>query len=227
MRKLTGMFALAVAASTAAAQGGAMGGMKMDETKKVTQVGPLPTGWMERLDRPNLKAEDLNFTTMGSGLHVTTGPAAIFWNPANTASGTYAISAQFGVRSMPQHDAYGLIWGGTDLSGDKESYAYFIVYGDGSFTVKHRAGANSARVGGDVHEVVPKTDNAAINKAPDNGGVSNALEVRLGTDSVRFFANGKQVGAVDAKNPMMPNAGVYGFRVNHNIDVHVGGFGKK
>jgi hypothetical protein len=234
MSKMLGVLALVAAASTASAQGGGgMGGMKMDPTNKVTQTGPLPAGWMLRLDRPNAKAEDLNFTAMGPGMHVTTGPAATFWNPANTASGHYTVSAQFGVKSAPLHDAYGLIWGGSDLSGDKESYAYFIVYGDGNFTVKHRSGPNSARTGGDVHTVIDKTMNSAIKAAmkdgaqADGGSASNTLEVRVAPDSVRFVVNGTQVGAVDGKNPMIPNGGVYGFRVNHNIDVHVGGFGKK
>ena len=66
------------------------------------------------------------------------GPAAIYWNAANTASGAYTISVTLGVRSTPLHDAVGIIWGGSDLSGDKVSYGYFLVYGDGGFTVKHR-----------------------------------------------------------------------------------------
>jgi hypothetical protein len=230
---------LAAVASTAAAQGGGgMAGMPgMDATKVVKQVGPHPTGWLMRVDTPaREKEEDVNFVTMGPGMHVTAGPHATYWNPANTASGTYTISAQFGVRSTPMHDYVGLIWGGSDMGTDKVSYAYFIVGGDGTFTVKHRAGPSGApaRVGNpDVHTVIEKTANPAIKQAmkdgtmADGGSASNTLEVRVAPDSVRFVVNGTQVGAVDAKNPMMPNAGIYGFRVNHNIDVHIGGFGKK
>ena len=238
MRKMLAVLALAAVASTAAAQGGGgMAGMPgMDATKKVTQTGPVPAGWMVRVDFPERgeKAEDLNFTTMGPGMHVTAGPHASFWNPSNTASGKYTISAQFGVRKTPLHDAVGLFWGGSDMTGDNESYAYFIIYGDGGFTVKHRASAKSQTASarnnntGDVHTVIPKTMNPAIVAAPaDGGSASNTLEVRVAPDSVRFVVNGTQVAAVDAKNPMMPNAGIYGFRVNHNIDVHIGGFGKK
>jgi len=216
-----GVLALAAVAATAAAQGG--GGMKMDATKVVKQTGPLPAGWTLRVDAPPRdKAADLNFVTMGAGFHVTTGPAAIFWNPANTASGTYTISASFGARSVPLHDYYGLTWGGSDLSGDKESYGYFIVGGDGSFMVKHRAGKS------EVHTVIAQTANPAIKAAPTDGGAaSNTLELRVGRDSIRFVVNGTQVGAVDARNPMAPNAGIYGLRVNHNISVHIAEFGKK
>lgn len=228
MKRLMGVLALAFVAQAAAAQGGgATPGMKMDETKAVKQAGPVPAGWMVRVDRGG--NDELNFVTMGPGMHVTTGTAGILWNPANAASGTYTISANFGVRSVPLHDYYGLIWGGSDLSGDKESYGYFLVGGDGTFIVKHRAGPSQAMRGNtDVHDVIAKTPNAAIKAAPaDGGAATNALEIRVGKDSVRFVVNGTQVGAVDAKNPMMPSSGIYGLRVNHNISVHVSEFGKK
>ena len=240
MRTILGVLALAAVASTAGAQGGGgMPGMNMDPTKNTKQQGPLPAGWMGRTDRPSQKLEDAYFTTMGSGMHITTGPAVTLWNPANTASGTYTISATFAARSVPLHDAYGLFWGGTDVSDStKVSYAYFLAYGNGNFTVKHRAGGNSRTVRapggmGDVHIVIDSTPNAAINKAmkdgalADGGSASNTLEVRVAADSVRFVVNGKQVAAVDAKSPLMPNAGVYGLRVNHNIDTHIANFSKK
>lgn len=237
MRTFMGVLALAGVAATAGAQGG--GGMPgMDMTKAVKQVGPHPAGWEMRVDNPaREKTEDANFVAMGAGMHITAGPHAIYWNPANAASGTYTISASFGVRSAPLHDYYGLIWGGKDLSDSaKVSYAYFLVGGDGTFLVKHRAGPSSAserRGNPDVHTVIEKTPHAAIKAAmkdgapADGGTASNSLEVRVATDSVRFFVNGTQVGAADAKNPMLPNAGIYGIRVNHNIDTHVANFGKK
>lgn len=227
MKKVFAVFAVAAFATTAAAQGG--GGMKgmagMDKQKAVTQEGPTPAGWSIRPDKPANPTTSVNFVAMGPGMHVTSGEtAAIYWNPANTASGAYTVSATFGVRSIPLHDAIGLIWGGNDLSGDKESYGYFLVYGNGTFSVRHRSGSMSASgpKNTDVHTVVAQTANAAIKAAPaDGGSASNKLAVKVGADSVRFFVNDTQVAAVDAKNPMMPTSGVYGFRVNHGISVHV------
>ena len=140
MRKVLAVVAVAAFATTASAQaGGGMKGMAgMDEQKTVTQEGPTPAGWSIRPDKPANPTTSVNFVAMGPGMHVTSGnTAAIYWNPANTASGTYTISASFGVRSIPLHDAIGLIWGGNDLSGDKESYGYFLVYGNGTFAVRH------------------------------------------------------------------------------------------
>jgi hypothetical protein len=224
MKKVFALLAVAAFASTASAQGG-MAGMKMDEQKAVTQEGPTPPGWSMRPDNPANKPESVNFVTMGPGVHVTSGnTAAIYWNPANTASGNYTISANFGVRSTPMHDAIGLIFAGNDLSGDKASYAYFLVFGDGSFAVKHRAGPNNKT---DVHTVIAQTKNAAIKAADKDGGsATNKLTVKAGADSVRFLVNDVEVGAVDAKSGLA-GAGVYGFRVNHGISVHVAGWTKQ
>jgi hypothetical protein len=213
-----GMLSVAAFASTAHAQG-----MKMDENMKpVTQEGPTPPGWSVRPDKAADKPESVNFVTMGPGMHVTSGMTpAIYWNPANTASGNYTVSVSFGVRSIPLHDAVGLIWGGSDLSGDKQSYDYMLIYGNGSFAVKHRTGTA-------VHDVIKQTTNAAIKAADKEGGsASNNVAVKVAADSVRMFVNDVQVGAVDAKNPMMPNAGIYGVRVNHGISVHISNLAKK
>ncbi len=232
MKSMFAVLAVAAISSVATAQGGGgggMAGMKMEATKAVTQVGPHPDGWQMRNDNPSDKPESDNFTAMGPGMHVESGPAAIYWNPANTASGAYTVSVTLGVRSIPLHDAVGLIWGGSDLSGAKESYGYFLVYGDGSFAVKHRSGpATGGRNNPDVHTVVAQTPNAAIKAAPaDGGSASNKLAVKVAADSVRFFVNDVQVAAVDAKNPMVPNSGIYGVRVNHNISVHIAGLAKQ
>ena len=228
MKKIFAVVAIAAVASAAHAQG--MGGMKMDEQKAVTQEGPTPAGWSMRPDNPANKPESVNFVAMGPGMHVTSGnTAAIYWNPANTATGNYTVSATFGVRSTPMHDAIGLVWGGNDLSGDKVSYAYFLVFGDGSFAVKHRAGPSSVmRNNPDVHTVIAQTKNPAIKAADKDGGsATNKLAVKVAADSVRFFVNDVQVGAVDGKNGMASAGGIYGFRVNHGISVHIAGLEKK
>jgi hypothetical protein len=220
MRKICAMVALTAIASTASAQAG---GMKMDDNfKPVSQQGPTPAGWSVRPDKATDKPESVNFVTMGPGMHVTSGMTpAIYWNPANTASGAYTISVTLGARSIPLHDAVGVIWGGADLGGDRQSYDYMLIFGDGSFAVKHRSGAA-------VHDVIAKTKNAAIKAADmDGGAATNNVAVKVAADSVRFLVNDVQVGAVDAKNPMMPNAGIYGVRVNHGISVHIANLAKK
>ena len=176
----------------------------------------LPTGWQMRLDRPGAKTDGMRFVTMGKGLHATTGPAAIFWDPANTASGNYTVEASFTQTKAPAHpEAYGVILGGKNLDGDAQDYLYFIVRGDGKYMINHRAGAQ-------VHKLTDWTANAAVKPADAAGKATNALRVRVGADSVRFDVNGTQVDA-KPRGGMVGRDGIVGLRVNHMLDVHVDG----
>lgn len=212
-------------AATLASALSAQSAKPTDPDKAVKQAGAMPDGWTGATDSPTAKLADANFVTMGKGFHVTSGPAAVYWNPANVApkSGTYAFGASFGQRVAPEHpEAYGLIWGAEKLGTPEASYLYYIVRGDGKYMLRHRANAT------EIHDIVPWTDSPAINKAdPAKGGAAtNVLEVHVDADSVRLMANGKPVKAFDVKT-INGFGGVYGFRINHNLNVHIGDFGKK
>src|SRR5437588_6995871 len=56
---------------------------KSDPDKNVADGGVKVVGWQARLDKASTKVEDLKFVSMGPGFHVTSGPAAIYWTPAN------------------------------------------------------------------------------------------------------------------------------------------------
>ena len=220
MRGLLGFVAV-VAVVALSSTVSAQGGMKEDPDKKASQAGAVPAGWSVRLDRANAKKEDVNFSTLGKGMHVTTGPAAVFTNAANSSAGPFSFGASFTQMKAPAHpEAYGLMWAGKHLDADGVTYLYYIIRGDGKYMVKHRANAT------DVHTIADWTESAAINKQDAAGKQTNALEVRVGSDSVRLFANGKPVAAYDTK-VMADNTGLFGIRVNHNLDVHIEGFGRK
>ena len=174
---------------------------------------PLPAGWQLRLDRPSASGAVPTFVTMGDGYHVTSGPAAIFWSPAVTATVPFRAEASFRQTKAPTHpEAYGLLVGGRELGGPAQDYLYFLVRQDGQFMISHRAGE-------EVHSIVPWTAHAAVHKADSTGQATNVLRVDAGTDSVRFAVNGRQVMAL---GPRVGAAGLVGLRVNHNLDVHVG-----
>ena len=174
----------------------------------------LPGGWLARLDRPDAKIEKLSFTTMGSGFHVTTGPATILYDTAARASGNYTVSATFTQTRAPAHpEAYGIFIDGRELEGAGQSYMYFLVRGDGKVVVLHRAGA-------DVHRIMEWTDHAAAVKADESGRATNTLTAAAASDSVRFLVNGQPVMAI-SRAQLGSVDGAYGLRVNHNLDVHV------
>lgn len=208
-RSLTTLSLLALVAAPLAAQDAS------DPTHKVAG-GALPPGWEGRTDRPSDKLSDAKFVAMGSGFHVTSGPAAIYWNPKNVTTGPFTASTTVTQTKAPMHpEAYGIIFAGSNLDKADQSYAYFIVRGDGKFLVNHRAGDQ-------VHKLIPWTENAAIVKADANGKATNKLTVdATKADSIRFLVNGTQVAALPVSQ-LGKGQGIVGLRVNHNLDVHVG-----
>jgi hypothetical protein len=155
---------------------------------------------------------------MGSGFHVTTGPAAVYLNAKNTTSGPFTATASLTQTKAPTHpEAYGITVMGKGMDTPQQSYAYFIVRQDGKFMINHRAGA-------EVHKIVPWTDNAAVHKADAAGKATNVLTVDASKpDSIRLLVNGTQVHALGGNHFGSTN-GIVGLRVNHNLDVHVGEF---
>ncbi|MEO8335856.1 MAG: hypothetical protein ABI664_12840 [bacterium] len=184
-----------------------------DPDHKVTG-GALPTGWSGRTDDPKRKVEDAKFVTMGAGFHVTSGPAAIYWNDKSMVKGPYTATATFRQTKKPDHpEAYGVIFGGNKLDTPDQTYYYMLVRGDGKVMLNHRAGA-------EVHKIMAWTDAASAKKEDASGVAVNTIMVDASKpDSIRLSLNGARVAAV-------PGAydGAVGLRVNHNLDVHISDF---
>jgi hypothetical protein len=183
-----------------------------------------PKGWMVRADRSTSASDPdaagtIKFTTASGGFHAVNPQAAVFWNPANTASGAYTVKGTFVLQKPSGHtNYYGLIFGGSDLDNAKQSYTYFLVAQDGTFLVKKRDGdANT-------ENVAPKAPSDAIKKPDASGKSTNALEVRVGTDKIDYVVNDKVVHTMPKRG--VKTDGVYGIRVNHLLDVQIEGFGK-
>ncbi len=183
-------------------------------------------GWTGRIDPQSAKGgrkitED-KVVAMGSGFHVTSGPAAIYWNPANTASGNYSVTGSFTQTKAPAHaEAYGLFIGGKNLDAANQSYAYFVVRGDGKYLINHRANDST------VHKLVDWTANDAVKAADANGKATNNLKIVVGPDKISFQANGVEVSSMpraQLDGMGQGTSGIAGVRVNHNLDVHIDGF---
>ena len=221
MRKTILTMALVASASPLLAQA-AQQAKETDPTHKVAG-GIGVSGWMGRIDpnaeRRGMSIGDAKFVSMGSGYHITSGPAAIYWNPKDVAKGSYTVSGSFTQTKAPMHpEAYGLFVGGQNLTDSTQSYVYFETRGDGKYLINHRAG-------NDVHKIVDWTETDATNKADAAGKATNELAIRVTADSVDFLANGKLVkGFSKAEMHGFTADGQTGIRVNHNLDVHVDKF---
>ena len=189
-----------------------------DPDKKVAGGGTLPAGWKARIDG-SAPIAGVKMMPMGSGLHFMTGPAGIYYKPADKAAGAYSATATFTQMEPAAHpEAYGIIIGGSGLEGAAQKYTYFVIRQDGKYLIKRRAGA-------DTPTIIDWTDNAAIKKADASGRMTNTLAIDVGKDKVRFLVNGTEVTSVDAAK--VDTAGTPGLRVNHNLNLHVEGFAIK
>ena len=179
-----------------------------------------PKGWKLRVDRSTSASDpdaagSIKFMQMGSMLHAINPQAAVYWNPANTASGNYTLKGTFTLMKPSGHtNFYGLVFGGSNLEGANQSYTYFLVAQDGTWLVKKREGEVAS-------DVLPKTPNAAVKKPDASGKSVNALEVRVGGDKIDYVVNGTVVQS--SPKAGVKTDGIYGFRINHLLEVGVEG----
>ncbi|HYW43221.1 MAG TPA: hypothetical protein VE959_10230 [Bryobacteraceae bacterium] len=183
-----------------------------------------PQGWKMRVDHSPAASDpdapgDIKFVTMGSGFHATNPAAAVYWNPANTASGTYTLKGTFTLMKPSGHtNYYGLVFGGSGLEGAQQSYLYFVVAQNGTWLIKRRDGDATSNVS-------PKTPNDAVKKPDASGKSTNDLEVRVGADKIDFVVNGTVVHTEPKSGGAAKTDGIYGIRINHLLEVQVDGFG--
>jgi len=219
--------------SDSAAGASAAAAAPMESTRQVASGGINAAGWSGRIDAGEAsdgqKLENAKLDQRGDSLLVITGPAVVYWNPANTATGNYTVSATFtepkyqNVNDHPH--PYGLFIGGSDMGTDQQSYLYCSAYGDGRFIVRG-FGPQSFQMNG------RGTANAAINKAAGkNQPVTQRIAMSVKGDSVSCAINGTTVGsyaksALVTAGKLKATDGVYGIRFAHNTDGVVTGLSK-
>ena len=188
-----------------------------DPDRPVKGGGSLPAGWSARTDDEG-KEPDVKFVTMDKGYHVTLGPATILWRVTDKVDGTFHAVALFTQTRPTQHaEGYGLFVGGQDLGGGGEKYTYFLIRQDGKFLIKKRDGGATSNITSNW------TAHPAILRPNAAGQSTNRLEVTVGRDRLAFAVNGKEVYTADPR--LIDAKGIVGLRVNHNLDLHIDGFG--
>lgn len=220
MRTISFVFAALLMAAPALAQ---------DADRSVEEGGVHVEGWEARIDRRaqsrGMSVEDSRFVREGDALRLSIGPAAIFWNPSNTASGDYTVDATFeehAMRTSHPHP-YGIFIGGRNLESESEELLYCIVYGDGTFAVKTFQGEN-------VTTIRDRGPADAINQAGEDGRATNEIGWRVQGDTASCMVNDTAVASFDASQVTGPDKissldGIYGIRVSHNLELTVRDFG--
>jgi len=188
--------------------------------------GVFAKGWTGKIDAKEAAAGmTLNSAKLaqdGKSLHVTTGPATTYWNPANIAKGDYTVSATFTepkYMNLNDHPhPYGLMIAGNELGTDDQSYLYCAAYGNGTFIVRGM-GPQPFQMGGRAPQA-----NAAVHKAAGVGQpVTQEIAMTVKGDQVMCSINKTVVAtfeksALVAAGKLKSTDGVYGIRFAHNTD---------
>ena len=223
------------------AQGGRGGGQAAggpDAARIIPGGGIYAPGWLGKIDAAEAaNGQVLNNSKLsmeGAAMHVETGPATTYWNPANRATGNYTVKATFtepkymNANSHPH--PYGIMIGGNDLGTPQQSYLYCSAYGNGFFIVRG-FGPSTAPPADTVWNLNGGRGQAndAVHKAAGPGQpVTQDIAVTVKTDSIDCSINGTVVATypksdVVTTGRLKSTDGIYGIRFSHNTDATVTG----
>lgn len=226
MHRISG-FAVVLAAFLIASPANAQ-----DESRAIADGGIRLDDWHGQVDareaQRGLTLQNALLAPEGDGFRVTTGPAVVYWSPANTASGDYTVRATFteerymALNTHPH--PYGIVVAGNDMGSDQQSYLYCAAYGNGNFIVRgfgpEPFQLNGPR--GEAHD--------AVNRAAGPGEpVTQEIAVHVRNGRIECEINGTVVAGYDradvvTEGRLRSTDGVYGVRFAHNTDAVVSGF---
>lgn len=214
MRRIASLLLTLVTPALLAAQEHQQGDHDHGPALKIVNGGAFPAGWSVRPDEGG-KPTEISLVAMPPGWHLVTAASGIMYRPQDVAKGAYELSAK--IHLFPggggHQEAFGLFIGGSDLNGPAERYTYFLIRGDGKFKIKRRAGASATDVTKDW------VSSPAILPVKAEGPVANVLSLVVGKDKVSFRVNGQEIYSAPAAS--IDTDGIVGFRVNHNLSLHL------
>ena len=220
------LLAIALVPQTHFSQGG-----QMESSRTVAGGGVSVSGWTGKIDPKEeaggMTLNSAKFAKEGNALHVVTGPAVTYWNPANKATGDYTVRATFKepkYMNLNNHPhPYGIMIAGNDLGTDQQSYLYCAAYGNGNFIVRG-FGPAAFQMNGPHGTADPAVNKAAAVGEP----VTQEIAMSVKGDKVECAINNKVVASYDKSalvttGKLKSTDGVYGLRFAHNTEVMVTG----
>ncbi len=201
---------------------------QQDADRKVAGGGVTAKGWQGKEDSGNkqgLTVSDSKFASEGNGFRLTTGPAALYWNPANTGKGDYSVKATFteAKQTYSHPHPFGVFIGGAGLESATPQALYCAAYRNGTFIIRGFSG-------GKRFDVVAKpTPNAAVKTAAAEAEVVQDVSWNVKGDKLECIVNGTAVWSgtkadVTGDGKLTSTDGITGIRVSHNSDAMVTGF---
>ena len=202
-----------------------------ERARTVAGGGISVPGWMGTVDaseaRRGMTVDQARLSKDGDALHVTTGPAITYWNPADKATGDYTVKATFTepkYMNLNDHPhPYGIVIAGNDMGTANETYLYCAAYGNGTFIVRGM-GPKPFQMNGRMG-----ARNAAVHRAAAPGKpVTQEIAMSVKGDEVSCSINGTVVAsyprsALVTAGKLKSTDGVYGIRFAHNTEGTVTG----
>jgi len=200
-----------------------------DPDRVIPGGGIYMQGWTGKIDTQSARQgrvlNDAKLTQDRNAIHIITGPATTFWNPANTASGDYTVKATFrepkfmDLNSHPH--SYGIFIGGQDMGSEKMTLVYCVAYGDGRALVRGFGPAVFTLFNG---------PNANVHKAAAVGQpVTQDIQWTVKGNRAECSVNGQLLQGYDksqlvSAGKLKSTDGVYGLRFTHNVEAIITGF---
>jgi hypothetical protein len=200
--------------------------LQQDADVAVANGGIHVAGWHGVAEGGDIN--ESRITGEGGTLALATGPAATYWNPENTASGDYTISATFTEASQkaPHPHPFGLFIGGKNLGTDSQSFLYCVAYRNGRYLVRGFRGS-------EVFTVSPsRASHDTVHQAAADQSVTQEIAWRVSGGTAECLVNGQVVGSYSQSDlvgdgKLESTDGVFGIRIGHNVEATVTGFGKQ
>ena len=210
------------------AQQAAPAAAPQDASRKVAGGGITAAGWKGKVDAAEAAKgatiNDSKFAQQGAEIRINNGPAAIYWKPSETASGSYTVSATFTEpKYMSSNDhphPYGIFIGGNKLDTENATFVYCTPYGNGTFIVR---GMGPAPFRVSPGRSVP---NDAVKKAETGGSVTQEVAWVVTPEKADCKINGVVVASIPkaelvGAGKLKSLDGIAGLRIAHNVDVNV------
>ena len=174
-----------------------------------------PIGWDVVFDDRAAEDSSLFFVAMAPGWHITSGPAALLYDPVRTAEGEFRLEAEVFLFPGESDSGFGLMFGGEELESSRDqSYFQFLVRRDGHYSIAHRAGS-------ELHVLTAWTAHDAVVAAEGvEEPVLNTLGVVAEANAIVFRINGEEVARFPRSQGMGMD-GPVGFRVGEDLNLHV------
>ena len=200
-----------------------------DADKKVAGGGITVKGWQGKADAGNkqgLTITDAKFAPEGKDIRITTGPAALYWNPAQVGKGDYTVKATFREPKQTYNHPhpFGVFIGGSGLDTDAANALYCVAYRNGNYVVR---GFSNGKPWGPVRKPTP---HEAVKKAESQDAeVVQEVALSVKGDKVECMINGASVWSgtkadVTGDGKVPSTDGIAGIRLSHNSDVIVSNF---